>query len=215
MIITLDGPVASGKSTLAKLISKQNNFFYLYSGIFYRAYEYILLKMKINLNNEFEVRKNYKSVFFSYQNDINCNPVIIFENENIFELLKGEDIGKQASFISCLKFIREVVFDLQHQIANENKNIVADGRDCGLNVFKEAQFKFFITASLNERIKRISERNNRNLNESEILSFIIERDHKDTYRKIDPMYPANDSFLLNTTNLTLKETYNYFLKIIN
>lgn len=215
MIITLDGPVASGKSTLCKEIARRRNFFYLYSGIFYRAYAYLLDKIGVNLLELERVQEKIESVFFLYENDKEFNPIILFEDKNIINELKSEEIGKKASLISSLKFVREKILIYQREIAKKNKNIIADGRDCGINVFPNADYKFFIIASLDERVKRMAGRNNNDsINREELYKFITERDFKDTKRKIDPLLPAKDAYIFDTTNFLFEEVVDYIVKII-
>ncbi len=95
-----------------------------------------------------------------------------------------------------------------------HKNVIADGRDCGINVFPNAEIKFFLTASLKTRILRMKERNKGGTNENEILSYIIERDKRDIERSLDPMVPAHNSYMIDTSKMTIDETYEYIMRKI-
>jgi cytidylate kinase len=212
MIITLDGPVASGKSTIAKMISLKNNFFYLYSGLFYRAFAYALNIKNISLENESDVCKNIDDMKINYYNSSDASPVIIFEGKNIFDELAKESSGKMASIISPYKKVRLSIVKIQHHISSMHENVIADGRDCGINVFPDAEIKFFLTASLKTRASRMKERTKGGTNENEILSYIIERDKRDIERILDPMVPAHNSYMIDTSKMSINETYEYIMK---
>lgn len=217
MIITIDGPVASGKSTLAKSLSKSINSFYLCSGLFYRAYAYILLELKINTLNENTVYLNLKKIDFEYKNDENFNPIVIYNSINITNFVNQEEVGLSASIISPYKELRDLINIKQRSYINLYENIITDGRDCGIKIFPEANFKFYITASLNARLNRILKRSNSE-NFDKINNFIqaiIERDKRDSERKISPTKPAFDSYIIDTSFMSIENVEKYTKGIIN
>jgi cytidylate kinase len=212
MIITIDGPVSSGKSTIAKQLAKELDFFYLCSGLLYRVYAFVLNEKQINLNNYENVIKSLKEVSFEYKNDENKNPEIIYNKINIKSYLEKEEVGSLASIISPYKELREVVTQIQRSFAINNKLMIIDGRDCGTKVFPNANFKFYLTASLDARIDRVccrTKENNKNYKD-----IIKERDNRDSKRLLAPSVPAYDSYLIDTSCMSVERTLSYIKNII-
>lgn len=217
MIITIDGPVASGKSTLAKGLSKDMNAFYICSGLFYRAFAYILLEIiKIDINNEKEVLETIEKINLKYSNDKNFSPIIIYENINITNFLGDEKIAESASLISPYPRLRSIVNKIQQDCINDiHKNFIVDGRDCGISVFPNADLKFYITASINARISRIKSRNSKDEEtNNKLIKFILDRDFRDSTRKISPAKPAFDSYIIDTSYMNIEEILKFIKKFI-
>lgn len=210
MIITIDGFVASGKSTISRGFAIKNNFFHISSGLFYRVYAYELLKKNIDLKNESLVYSIINDLEIQYTNDpITKSPIIKIHEKDISEDIKQENIGFVASQISSYESIRSLVKEKQKNLASLHENIIIDGRDCGVKIFPNANFKFFITALFEIRIKRMEERSNKKIT-NEMIQKMKQRDINDTKRT----FPAYDSLIVETSNLTSEEVIFYLEKII-
>ncbi|MDF2677414.1 MAG: (d)CMP kinase [Bacillota bacterium] len=214
MIIAIDGPSGAGKSTVAKLISKTLNFEYIDTGAMYRALAYKAFKNSINIckENEDNINEMLKNTSVDYDN--NC---IYLDGENVNDKIRDEIISKMSSKISTIAYVRLKMVDLQRAIA-KNKDVVMDGRDIGTAVFPNANYKFFITATVEKRAKR---RYNELIKKGmdvcfdDVLSDIIKRDNNDTTREISPLQIADDAILIDTTekdiNDVVKEILNHVL----
>ena len=207
-IITIDGPSASGKGSLAKALAKELKFILLDSGLLYRAYSYCF-------NNS----KNHsvaKDLFFHLNIKSINHEMRVFENDkDITSILRNEDAAKYASELSSLKETRENLISFQRDLASDN-GLVADGRDMGTIVFPDAGTKIFLVADVEVRAKRrFLELQNagQEVNMRDLIDDIRLRDKADKERKISPLMPANDSIEVNSSNLNPQEVLNIVLKI--
>lgn len=209
--IAIDGPAGAGKSTVAKKLAKLLNYTYIDTGAMYRAITYKAIQEKVNLIEENKIA------------DIAQSADIILEGEKIF--LDGKDISEEirkpgvsekVSLVSKIPKVREILVQKQRKIA-EGKNVVMDGRDIGTVVLPDAQFKFFLTASLEERAKRrYRELKTKNVNVSyyEVLKEIENRDTIDSQRDTSPLKIAEDSIVIDTTYLSEEEVVEKLYNII-
>ena len=207
-IITIDGPSASGKGTLAKELAKKLNFILLDSGLLYRAYYYC-----------FDQTKNHDSAMKLFStlkiNDINHEMHIFQNNKNITSILRQEIIAKPASKLSSLKETRANLISFQREIATD-EGLVADGRDMGTVVFPNAGTKIFLIADPVVRAKRrFLELQNagQEVNMRDLIEDIRLRDEADRVREISPLIPAEDSIEVNSSNLSIKEVLEIVIKI--
>ena len=201
MIIAIDGPSGAGKSTVARLLSKELGFEYIDTGAMYRALAYKAYVQNIDIN-ENKVAEMLKTTNIDYYDN-----QIFLDGENVENLIREEAISIAASKISALKIVREKMVEIQRKIA-QNKNAVLEGRDIGTTVFPEAEHKFFITASLEERAKRRYEQliiNNIKADYKSVFNDMMKRDKNDSTRKFSPLKPAEDAILIDTTNMDLNK----------
>lgn len=211
MIIAIDGPSGAGKSTVAKLVSKCLDFEYIDTGAMYRALAYKAFKNNIPIIDE-EIDIMLNSTEIDYFNNS-----IFLDNENVDDYIRNENISKISSEISSLMNVRLKMVDLQRYIA-KNKNVILDGRDIGTNVFPHADYKFFITASVEERAKR---RYNELVNKGMCVSYdnilkdIKTRDYNDSYRQIAPLKIAEDAIVIDTTNINIQDIQNKIISIVS
>tara|TARA_Y100000591_G_C21800299_1_gene681677 strand:- start:913 stop:1581 length:669 start_codon:yes stop_codon:yes gene_type:complete len=207
-IITIDGPSASGKGSLAKALAKELNFNLLDSGLLYRAYSYCFNNSK---------NHSFARDLFSHLNikSIN-NEMYVFENDkDITSILRNEDVAKSASELSSLRETRENLISFQRDLAI-NQGLVADGRDMGTVVFPDAGTKIFLVADAEERAKRrFLELQNagQEVNMRDLIDDIRLRDEADKAREISPLIPADDSVEVNSSNLTPQEVLKIVLEI--
>lgn len=212
MIIALDGPAGSGKSTIAKLIAKQNKISYLDTGAMYRMVTFYLLNNKINLANEELVASELKNISLKIEKED-----FYLNGENVNEVIRSIEVTKNVSVVAAQKAVREFLVDEQREIASSTACIL-DGRDIGTVVFPNADYKFFLTASAEVRAKRRFDQNVGNSNEQsyeEILSEIIRRDELDSTRKESPLKKAEDAIEVDSSNLTIEEVAQEIYNVIN
>jgi len=217
MIITIDGPVSSGKSTIAKILAKQLHFYYINSGFLYRSFAYILhYKYGISIDSlaSYDFKKGLPFSLDQYVYDYSDYRVkVLFEREDITQFLIYPNVDSIASIIAKNPYIRDCIVNLQRHLASLHRNVIAEGRDCAI-VFDKAQFKFFLTASLEVRAKRWAKSKQRTGNYftvQEAMDFIKQRDERDINRDIAPLKPAADAIIIDNTDIGLEETVQLML----
>lgn len=195
MIITIDGPTASGKTTVARMLAHTLGYYYLSSGLLFRGLAYALIheydytQQSLAHPQQEDVDRALKEGRFTYHYDAESAEQLFFDGQNIAPLLRSEFISQSASIIATDAYVRHKLIDLQHTIANAH-NVVAEGRDMGTIVFPHAQVKFFLTASLDVRATRWQ--NDRRAH-GKIISFqealhdVQSRDERDMHRSLAPL----------------------------
>ena len=204
MIIAIDGPGASGKSTTAKLLSEKIKFIHLNTGLLYRGVTYIFIKKKIignkNISIENFFRKNSINLIGEKLNKVIWNDI------DVTDYLSDECINENINFISNNKNIRKYLINMQRELS-QNRNIVCEGRDIGTVVFPMADYKFYLNASLDSRINRRYlelHKSDNYITKSEIKNNLIARDKNDMERDISPLYKASDAVEIDTTNVSIE-----------
>ena len=207
-IITVDGPSASGKGSLAKALAKELNFILLDSGLLYRAYSYCFDKSQNH--------SSAKGLFSNLRINSIDHEMHVFENNtDITSILRHENIAKSASQLSSLKETRDNLISFQRDLASDN-GLVADGRDMGTVVFPDAGTKIFLVADAKVRAKRrfVELQNaDQGVNMRDLIEDIRLRDEADKAREISPLMPADDSIEVNSSDLTPQEVLELVLKI--
>lgn len=222
MIVTIDGPAASGKSSVARCLAQKLDYYYLYSGLLYRACAYVLAEYGGYTKTSFiDLRKedvtalcNPDRIVYTYAHQ--TGERILFDRTDITAHLKSAVIDDYASLISIDLYVRQAVKVLQESIGAEH-NIIADGRDMGTVVFPHAQVKFFLTASVEARAKRWQQDQQKRGNivtYEQAVAILTERDHRDTIRDHSPLAVAPDAIMIDNTNLSAAETCALMEKIV-
>ncbi|WP_457624783.1 (d)CMP kinase [Persephonella sp.] len=216
MIITIDGPAGSGKSTIAKMIAKELGFTYIDTGAMYRAVALKIKRSGVDPDDPLSVVK----VLQSTQIDLipSENGVKVFlDGEDVSGLIRTEEIGKLASKIARHPQVRKILVRMQRKLGEKAKNAVLEGRDTGTVIFPDADIKFFFTASpevrAERRFKELKEKGI-NINYSDILKEIKERDLLDETREDSPLRPAEDAVIIDTTGKSLQQVFREVLQII-
>ena len=202
-VITIDGPSASGKGALARNIAHQFGLNILDSGILYRLFAYFDI---LNVCHEEIASKIGNEINFKLEKDILR---ILFQDKDISFELRSEEIAKVESKLSSKKEVRDLLYDIQRNFYNSN-GLVADGRDMGTVVFKDAKLKIFLTASSKVRAKRrYLELQNRGqeVNMPSLIADIESRDLKDSSRKLSPLLPADDANIIDSSDMSLEEVF--------
>ncbi|OGH47639.1 MAG: cytidylate kinase [Candidatus Levybacteria bacterium RIFCSPLOWO2_01_FULL_39_10] len=215
-ILAIDGPVASGKGTLAHLLAEKLDAFYLYTGAMYRGLALYCIENGIDVENEENVKKVFHNLNFDFS-----GKSIVLNGEDVTEKIKQPEVANKGSIVAGYKSVREFLVELQKKIGFEELNkgriIIAEGRDIGTKVFPEAQVKIFLVADPSIRAKRRTAQYREKGIEKpydDILAEINKRDEADTKRSISPLVPAKDSIKVDTTNDKISDTYEKVLKIL-
>lgn len=216
MIIAIDGPAGSGKSTVAKLVAKQLKYRYIDTGAMYRSVAWTAQKKGLDLADEAamaEIAENLNIEFVPSED----GQSVLVDGENATAYLKNETVGKGAATVAAQKSVREALVARQRQIGKAG-NVVMDGRDIGTVVFPQSDKKFFFVADAEERGRRRYEElksKNPGLDLNIIIEEIRHRDYEDCNRKISPLVKADDALEVDTTRLSIEEVTDHVLKNIN
>jgi cytidylate kinase len=208
-ILTIDGPSASGKGSLSRNIATYLGFKILDSGLLYRTYAY-LSQSGSNIEEISNRIKNEISFSFN-ENDVS----ILHEEKDITSLLRSETTAKIASQLSALPKTREDLLTIQRDFYNQD-GLVADGRDMGTVVFPKAALKIFLTASPEVRAKRRHlelQKRGQEVNMLDLIADIELRDMKDRTRTLSPLIPAEDSVVIDSSNMSIDEVLSFTKKL--
>jgi cytidylate kinase len=209
--IAIDGPSGAGKSTIAKEAAKLLNIDYIDTGAMYRAIGYKIICKNINLVKKNEVKKLLE------ETDIDFNKGnTILDGQIVNEEIRTPEVTKMASACSALPEVREKLVALQRKMG-QVKSVVMDGRDIGTNVLTDAEYKFFVTASADERAKRRYKElieKGQTVKFDDVLADIIQRDYDDSTRTLNPLRKAEDAIELDTTGMSISEATEKIIKEI-
>jgi len=211
MVITIDGPVASGKSTMARLLAQQLGFYYINSGLLFRAIAYLLVSRynytvaTIEQASGQEIIKLLASheIVYNYHD----NAQIVLDDVDITALLKSAAIDRAASLVSVHELVREKVLCMQHKIAHEHKCVV-EGRDAGTAVFPAAEFHIFLTAPLEVRAARWQKDQAGKgviVTLDQAVAEIAERDERDSERSCAPLRIPEGAVIIDAGTRTIPE----------
>jgi len=217
MIIAIDGPAGSGKSTVAKIVAEKLNFRYIDTGSMYRSVAWKSLKKSTALGDEDAVADIASKVKIELVPGKDGQLVFV-DGKNITNQLKVEEISRGAAIVAAQPMIREIMTTKQRKLGEQGK-VVMDGRDIGTVVFPQADKKFFLDADPKERGRRrfieLKEKDQvKNTDLSTIIAQIVQRDHEDRSRKIAPLKQAKDAMLIDTTHLSVDQVAEEIIKII-
>ena len=208
-ILTIDGPSASGKGSLSRNIAKHLGFKILDSGLLYRTYAYF---SKLGSSVEEISNRINNEISFSFnENDVS----ILHKDKDITSLLRSETTAKIASELSALPKTREDLLTIQRDFYNQ-EGLVADGRDMGTVVFPKAALKIFLTASPEVRAKRRHlelQKRGQEVNMLDLIADIELRDMKDRTRTLSPLIPAEDSVVIDSSNMSIDEVLSFTKKL--
>ena len=212
MIIAIDGPAASGKSTSAKLVSQKLGFTYLDTGAMYRCVTLLILKKNVEIKNH----SHLDSLLMQFQLDIKKNKkdyLFFLDGEDVTADIRSTDVTNNVSAVSALPIVRKKLVSIQRKIA-ENQDSVVEGRDIGTVVFPNADIKFFIVADTKVRAKR-RQLDLKKIGEEKTIDSLVkeisDRDNYDSRRKISPLSKAIDAIEVNTTNTTIDEQVDFMV----
>ena len=203
--IAIDGPAGAGKSTIAKIIANKFNLMYINTGFMYRAVTIKALRNNISASNIDEICTLIQNTDIYFEGDD-----LILDGENVSHYLTMPNISKNVSSFASISEIRKKLVKEMQKMA-EKYDVIMDGRDIGTVVLKNAKYKFFLTATPDERAtRRYDELLKKGLQVSydEILEDIKKRDYLDTNRDVDPLKKAKDAIEIDTTGLGIEDVAN-------
>ena len=209
--IAIDGPSGAGKSTIARRIAAELDIDYIDTGAMYRAVGY---KMKLQCIVA-DQKQRLQSMLENTDIDF-VNGDIILDGEVVNDKIRTSEISRMASVCSALPAVREKLVDIQRKMGTR-KSVIMDGRDIGTNVLRDAEYKFFLTASAEERAERRYRElldKGESITREEVLRDIIQRDHNDMTRELNPLTKAEDAVEIDTTGLTIQQVTDRILSYI-
>jgi len=216
MIIAIDGPAASGKSTSAKLLAEKLKFLYLDTGAMYRCIALAVIENQIDIKNK-QSLKDFIDNFKLEMRTINGVSVFLINGENVSKKIRSSLVSKKVSEISAIPSIRKYMVSMQRSFAKNTKCVV-EGRDIGTVVFPKATIKFFMIASVEVRAKRRQlelRRLGEELTLKDLQKDIEARDKYDSERSHSPLKKAFDAIEIDTTNMTLRDQLSVMVKNVN
>ena len=210
--VAIDGPSGAGKSTIAKMLAAALQIDYIDTGAMYRAVGYKMLRKGISLEQRDALKAMLDKTYIDFRQG-----ETILDGEVISQAIRTPEISKMASDASAFPEVREKLVALQRAMGEE-KSVIMDGRDIGTNVFPNAKYKFFLTATVSERARRrwleLREKGQR-VELADVEADIVARDHNDTVRPLNPLKKAEDAIEIDTTDMDIEQSARYILNHIN
>lgn len=215
MIITLDGPSGTGKSTLAKLIAKELNYKFLNTGMIYRAITHYFLTKNITPSDEQNIYEELKNINIDIE-FINNNQNIIINGLNCTKYVSAKEVQTNVSLYSQILAIRQKVLEVQRDFAKTN-SIVIEGRDIGTEVFPKANYKFYVDCDVKVRARRRYNDlvlSGQKITLEEVIKSLKNRDYLDMTREHSPLKKPDGAITIDTSNSTIEETLHEIMSYI-
>jgi CMP/dCMP kinase len=213
--IAIDGYAACGKSTLAKALAKKLGYIYVDSGAMYRATTLYFLNNKLNWNIAEDVRQALANVHIEFAK-IGTQTHTFLNGEDVEQEIRTMRVSNQVSYVSSVSAVRKMLVRRQQEMG-AMKGLAMDGRDIGTVVFKDAELKLFMTASIEARTqRRLDELHSKGVFDSDMLAVennLTERDRIDSSREDSPLSQAKDAVIIDNTNLSPEEQFNMALEL--
>ncbi|MBR1965923.1 MAG: (d)CMP kinase [Lentisphaeria bacterium] len=207
-VIAIDGPAASGKSTVASHLARLLSIPYVNTGSMYRAVTYAVLQQKIDISDEAAMKELLNNMQLEYKADEAGNFSLSLNGVFLKDELVTPEVNANVSPVAAIPMVREKLKKLQRSLA-EKQRIVMEGRDIGSVVFPDAAWKFFVTASPEVRAKRRLDQSRESYSSAtleEIARSIAERDRIDSERPVAPLKQCEDAILVDSSNMNVEET---------
>ena len=214
--IAIDGPAGAGKSTIAKRLSKELGYYYVDTGAIYRTVAYFLDLWGVSPKDVDNVNRYIDELTIGIEYDEEGLQHMIMNGMDVTGEIRTQDISQKASLVSAHACVREMLLDMQQDVAKQH-NVIMDGRDIGTVVLPKANVKIFLTADPEVRAKRRYDElvaKGQKANLDTILKEIVQRDYQDTHRPIAPLKMCRDSIKLDTSNMTIEEVVAEMRRIV-
>lgn len=206
IVVTIDGPAASGKSSVSRELARRMGWNWVSTGAFYRGLAYVAMQLKIDLNDTKSLidltHDSCWSVTMAHE-----KTHVVFKGHDVTDQISREDVGNYASHISKFPDVRKALLEAQRRCSEGETGLVAEGRDCGTVVFPTAEAKVFLTANSENRAARRAAEHGANADQ--IAEAQKVRDQQDSSRTTAPMKIPDAAFVLDTTSMTLEEVINH------
>jgi len=215
LIITVDGPAGAGKSTVSKKLAQQLSYIYLDTGALYRAVAYQMLVEGVSPDNA-EALSELCGRINIFLKNMNGKLNVFINDENVTEKIRNEEIGLLASKVSAIPIVRQSLLSIQRD-AGAKGGIVAEGRDMGTVVFPDADYKFYLEATVEMRVKRRYEElraRGRNVDFQEVERDLMLRDRQDREREIAPLKVSDSAVIIDSTIMTISQVVEKMISII-
>ncbi len=209
VVVAIDGPSGTGKSTTAKLLAEKLNYLYIDSGAMYRAITFELLSRKVNPSDIKKITEIARNAKMEFSGDD-----FFLNGKNVSKEIRSLDVTNKVSSVSAIKELRKILVDKQREYAKTN-NVVMDGRDIGTVVFPDAKFKFYFNCDINTRAARRRQDfmdHGMKIPVDKIKLELKKRDEIDSKRKESPLKKAKDAIEVDTTNMIIEEQVNLLLR---
>lgn len=210
-VITIDGPAASGKSSVSREIARRKGWNWVSTGAFYRGLAYVAQKLKVDIHDEDKLVQLAHDPIWSVKMTTDLTQVL-FREKDVTEEVGQEEVGSIASVVSQFPRVRKALLQSQRDCATIEPGLVAEGRDCGTVVFPKAQLKIYLTASSEDRAQRRAQEQGHAVEHT--MALQIERDSRDTERKAAPLQIPDDAKVLDTTLLSLVQVVDEVVRIL-
>ncbi len=214
--IAIDGPAGAGKSTIAKLAAKQLGFIYVDTGALYRAIGLCAYRNDIGSKDVDNILEMLKTISIELAFNEKGEQIVLLNGEDVSSLIRTPEISMYASDVSAIPQVRAFLLDLQRNMAKTN-NVIMDGRDIGTVVLPDAKIKIFLTASSKVRAKRRYDElieKGMDVNFDDVLKDVETRDYNDSHRATAPLKPADDSVIVDTSDLDLEQSVEKLISIM-
>ena len=203
--IAIDGPAGAGKSTIAKRLAKELGYHYVDTGAIYRTVAYFMDLLGVSPKDSDGVERYIDELTIQIEYDEEGKQHMLMNGMDVTDEIRTQDISQKASLVSAQPVVREVLLDMQRDVAKVH-NVIMDGRDIGTVVLPKADVKIFLTATPEVRAKRRCDEllaKGQKVNYEQVLKDIIQRDYQDTHREIAPLKLARDSVKVDTSELDI------------
>ena len=204
--IAIDGPAGAGKSTIAKALAKELGYHYVDTGAIYRTVAYFLDLLGISPKDVDGVERYLDELTIEIEYDETGKQHMIMNGMDVSDEIRTQDISQKASLVSAHKIVRDMLLDMQRDVAKKH-NVIMDGRDIGTVVLPKATVKIFLTASAEERAKRRTAEliaKGQQADFEQTLKDIKQRDYQDMNRPIAPLKQAKDAVLVDSSELDIE-----------
>ena len=214
--IAIDGPAGAGKSTIARRLAKELGYYYVDTGAIYRTVAYFLDLLGISPKDTDGVERYIDELTVGIEYDEDGLQHMIMNGMDVTDSIRTQEIGQKASLISAHAIVREMLLDMQQDVAKQY-DVIMDGRDIGTVVLPKATVKIFLTASAEVRAKRRTEEllaKGQKANYDKVLKEIQQRDYQDTHREVAPLKMCRDSIKVDTSDMDLDQAVAAIREII-
>ncbi|MBR7121855.1 MAG: (d)CMP kinase [Oscillospiraceae bacterium] len=214
--IAIDGPAGAGKSTIAKALAKELGYHYVDTGAIYRTVAYFLDLLNVSVKDVDAVERYIDELTIQITYDETGKQHMLMNGMDVTDDIRTQDISQKASLVSAHAVVREVLLDMQRDVAKQH-NVIMDGRDIGTVVLPKATVKIFLTASAEVRAQRRTDElvaKGQKADFAQTLKDIQQRDYQDTHRPIAPLKQASDAVLVDTSDMNIEQVLAAIKKII-